>query len=116
MLVMLWDRLFQGDFENRGKQVFRSHYALVRELVPKEQLLEYDVAQGWGPLCRFLGEEVPDQPFPFTNTTSDFQAGIRGRNNRKIRDAIFRAVVFILAIACLWMTFGYISRWTDGLI
>lgn len=112
MLLLLWDRLFQGDFENRGRDVFRSHYDLVRELVPADRLLEYDVSRGWGPLCKFLGEDVPDEPFPYTNSADDFQAGIRGRNNRKVRDAIVKALVFVLGLTCIWMAFVYISRWT----
>lgn len=114
MLLLLWDRLFQGDFENRGKEVFQAHYDLVRQLVPKDRLLEYDVSHGWAPLCAFLAEDVPDAPFPVSNTATDFQAGIRGRNNRKIRDAAIKALAFVLFLACVWMTFGYISRFTDS--
>ena len=115
MLLTLWDRLFQGDFENRGKDVFKAHYDLVRQLVPPERLLEYDVSQGWEPLCNFLGEEIPDERFPYTNSSRDFQNGIRGRNNRKIRDAVIKVLALILGMACIWMSFGYISKWT-GLI
>ncbi|KUI56234.1 hypothetical protein VP1G_03654 [Cytospora mali] len=115
MLLTLWDRLFQGDFENRGKEVFKSHYDMVRSLVPADRLLEYDVGQGWEPLCKFLGEDIPDMRFPYTNSSRDFQVGIRGRNNRKIRDAVMKAVALVLGLACIWMAFGYISKWT-GLI
>lgn len=112
MLLLLWDRLFQGDFENRGRDVYRRHYDLVRELVPADRLLEYDVSRGWGPLCKFLGEDVPDEPFPYSNSADDFRAGLRGRNNRKIRDAAVKAVAFVLGMACIWMSFVYVSRWT----
>ncbi|KAL1863869.1 hypothetical protein Daus18300_008018 [Diaporthe australafricana] len=112
MLVALWERLFEGDFENRGVEVFKRHYDLVRELVPADRLLEYNVGDGWAPLCEFLGEDAPAAPFPFTNTISDFQHGLRGRNNRKLRDAIVKALVLVLGMACIWMSFGYISRWT----
>lgn len=116
MLVALWDRLFEGDFENRGVDVFKRHYDQVRELVPAGRLLEYDVSQGWGPLCEFLGEEVPaGAPFPFTNTISDFQRGFRGHNTRRIRGAVVKAVLLVLAVATIWMSFGYIARWTDGM-
>ena len=27
----------------------------------------YDVKQGWGPLCKFLGVPVPQTPFPHKN-------------------------------------------------
>lgn len=112
MLLLLWDRLFQGDFENKGKEVFNQHYNLVRQIVPSNRLLEYDVSHGWEPLCKFLGEEIPDAPFPFTNSSDDFQAGLRGRNNRKIRDFAFKTVVFVLGMTCIWMSFVYVSRWT----
>jgi hypothetical protein len=41
--------------------------------VPAEQLLVYDVAEGWEPLCAFLDLPVPDQPFPRTNSTAEFR-------------------------------------------
>lgn len=112
MLLLLWDRFFQGDFENKGKEVYTQHYNLVRHLVPSDRLLEYDVSHGWEPLCKFLGDEIPDQAFPFTNSASEFVTAVRRGNNRKIRDAILKAVVFVLGLACIWMSFVYISRWT----
>lgn len=39
----------------------------VRRTVPPERLLEFDVRQGWGPLCEFLGEPVPGGAFPHIN-------------------------------------------------
>lgn len=39
----------------------------VRNTVPKDRLLEFDVKQGWGPLCDFLGKPVPSVPFPHIN-------------------------------------------------
>lgn len=112
MLLLLWDRFFQGDFENKGKDVYTQHYNLVRQIVPSDRLLEYDVSHGWAPLCNFLGEEIPNRPFPFINTSNDFVADLRNRTHDKIRDAVFKAVVFVLGSACIWIAFVYISRWT----
>lgn len=58
-----------GDWENRRKlkQGFIDHNERVRSLVPKERLLEFRVEQGWKPLCKFLGKEVPDEPYPRVN-------------------------------------------------
>ncbi|KAJ6556370.1 P-loop containing nucleoside triphosphate hydrolase protein [Mycena capillaripes] len=55
--------------EEGGKARFVEHYDNVRKIVPKDRLLEYEVRQGWGPLCAFLGNDVPDVPFPRTNDT-----------------------------------------------
>jgi Sulfotransferase domain len=52
---------------------YHQHNAAVIAAVPKDRLLVYDVKDGWGPLCRFLGVPVPDKPFPRANTSEDFQ-------------------------------------------
>lgn len=62
----VFDQYFRH-FPTNGKAVFREHYAMVRKLVPEDNLLEYDIKQGWGPLCKFLGHEAPNSPFPRTN-------------------------------------------------
>src|SRR5438874_1763910 len=69
------ERLFQGRFEDRGfaTEVYRDHLTEVQERVPPERLLVYEVSQGWGPLCAFLGVPVPDKPFPRLNDTKAFQ-------------------------------------------
>ncbi len=45
--------------------------------VPPEKLLVYEVKEGWGPLCEFLGVGVPDKPFPRLNDTAQIRRGIR---------------------------------------
>ena len=46
---------------------YHAHNAEVREVIAPERLLEYEVKQGWEPLCEFLGVPVPDTPFPHAN-------------------------------------------------
>jgi hypothetical protein len=58
--------------------VFESHNRLVEATVPPERLLVYDVADGWAPLCRFLGVDTPDEPFPRLNRRADFAARFAG--------------------------------------
>ena len=53
---------------------FEEHNATVEAEVAKKRLLVYDVAQGWEPLCRFLGVAVPAAPFPKVNSREDMQA------------------------------------------
>jgi hypothetical protein len=53
---------------------FRAHVEAVKAAVPPERLLVYEVGQGWGPLCAFLGLDVPAAPFPKANTTEEFVA------------------------------------------
>ena len=49
-------------------------YKEAREVIPKDRLLEFKLEQGWEPLCKFLGNEVPSTPFPHINETASFQA------------------------------------------
>ena len=57
---------------------FERHNAGVKQFVPAERLLVFDPAQGWVPLCAFLGVAVPDAEFPAVNTTEQFRAMIGG--------------------------------------
>jgi Sulfotransferase domain len=64
------DRLFD---RGHAIQVFDAHYRRVRETVPAERLLVYRPSDGWDPLCRFLGVDVPDEPFPRVNGRAEFR-------------------------------------------
>ncbi|MDB5424690.1 MAG: hypothetical protein JWQ29_2106 [Phenylobacterium sp.] len=55
-------------------EVFNRHNAQVRAAIPADRLLVYEVAQGWAPLCAFLGVPVPDTPMPKVNSTEEFAA------------------------------------------
>lgn len=63
----------QGTFGDRFRDrdhalaVLAAHEEAIRSAVPPEQLLEYDITQGWEPLCRFLECPVPETPFPRTH-------------------------------------------------
>ncbi|KAI5918176.1 hypothetical protein F4810DRAFT_602087 [Camillea tinctor] len=52
-----------------GPWIVRDHCNMVRGSVPPERLLEWTVEDGWEPLCKFLGKEIPDEPFPHENAT-----------------------------------------------
>ena len=67
---------FGGRMDDRGhaEQVFRDHIAEVQATIAPERLLTINVAEGWAPLCRFLGVPVPDTPFPHANSTEAFRA------------------------------------------
>lgn len=116
MLKKFFDSFFEGDFPNRGKDVFRKHYEEVRNLVPKDRLLEYKVTDGWGPLCDFLGEPVPKEcSFPNVNDNSDFVTRSRRRNRNQMKNVTFRyfinlmiVIITLVALYQLAMALGLI--------
>jgi hypothetical protein len=69
------EQSFDGSLDEANAiHMFNAHNDEVRRLVPPERLLVYEVAQGWAPLCAFLGRPVPATPFPKVNSTDDFAA------------------------------------------
>ena len=54
----------------------------VRAAIPSSRLLVFDVAEGWEPLCEFLGVPVPDRPFPQLNSTAQFWQSVGAADPR----------------------------------
>ncbi len=50
-------------YDNRNAEIIKS--------VPADRLLVYEVKDGWGPLCEFLGVDVPQTDFPRINSRNE---------------------------------------------
>ena len=68
------------DIENKSN-VEKWYYDKLKNIekkVPKEQLLIFDVRDGWEPLCKFVNAPVPkDEPFPRANDGTSLKKAIR---------------------------------------
>jgi hypothetical protein len=59
-------------------KIYHRHNEWVRKVVPGERLLEFNPAQGWEPLCKFLRAPVPRDPdgnimnYPRTNDSTRY--------------------------------------------
>jgi hypothetical protein len=102
--AVVWEGVFHGRFEDaeRSKQIFRDHIEDVKANVPKERLLVYDVRDGWGPLCAFLGVPAPeDVPFPHENQSQQFKRIVTMMR-------IVRVLPYVLVGALLvWVGFSF---------
>ena len=84
----------------KGRVTKLEHEAMVRGLMigQEHRLLEWSVEDGWEPLCKFLGKEVPEQDFPRMNTTKDI-----GDTEKAVISAVLRRIarrlLTVLAIA-----------------
>jgi len=78
--AVIRDKVFGGNVEDEAHviEVLEQHNADVIRTAPAGRLLEYSVADGWPPLCAFLGVPVPAEPFPLTNTTEEFVSRFNG--------------------------------------
>jgi hypothetical protein len=49
------------------------HNDAVRNEVPASRLLEWNLGDGWEPICERLELPIPTAPFPVTNSTDEFR-------------------------------------------
>jgi len=58
---------------------FVAHNEAVKAAIPADQLLVYQVKEGWAPLCRFLNLPEPAEAFPRTNDRAEFWDRVTGK-------------------------------------
>jgi len=103
--ALVWEGLFDGRFEDRDYAIGR-YNAWTEEViatVPAERLLVFEVADGWDPLCEFLGLLRPDTPFPRANDRKTML-----RRFRRVR-AVSRAAP-IAGVGLLASAYGLLRR------
>ncbi|CAE7767568.1 unnamed protein product, partial [Symbiodinium pilosum] len=55
-----------GDEKQACLDGFEDHVQRLRQAVPPESLLIYNIWEGWEPICRFLGKPIPEEVGPWT--------------------------------------------------
>jgi len=77
--AIVFERAFGGVTDEASvRAAFRRHIEEVRATIAPDRLLMFNVAEGWEPLCRFLGVPVPATPFPRTNSVEEFWQVVKG--------------------------------------
>jgi hypothetical protein len=78
--AIIWHGIFHGRLTERQYAIdtFNRHIAAVKQHVPADRLLIYEVREGWEPLARFLDVPVPaGKPFTHINDRVMFENGLR---------------------------------------
>ena len=90
-----------------------------KKLIPSENLLVWKPSDGWEPLCKFLEVEIPPDPIPVENKTSDgkyFERFFRDRmSDRAMLIIILRqmsAMLFVSGVlaAASYKAFGLLRN------
>ncbi|KAL3441866.1 hypothetical protein BJX65DRAFT_321989 [Aspergillus insuetus] len=113
MCRTLMPTFFKGSFKRHGKDVYKEHVEMVRQVMKvrgeEGRLLEWSVEGGWGPLCEFLGKDVPEGvEFPSGNPPKAWAERIARTtevyHQRAVKNmAIFGAgVVGVLGVVVAW--------------
>lgn len=103
---------FRGSFASNGVWVYQEHLAMVRGLgLPRKRFLEWTVADGWEPLCDFLGKEVPLEAFPQGNPTTEWAervgATMQEHNRRALRNMSIFVAVLVAFASCVGYAMGF---------
>lgn len=71
---LILDRTFDGRLDDpvHAIDVYQRHNQAVRDSISADRLLVAETGGGWEPLCTFLGCDVPDEPYPHSNTREEF--------------------------------------------
>jgi len=87
------------------KRKYLEHNEEVKNFVPSDRLLVFDVKEGWKPLCDFLKIPVPNMPFPHVNDTEAFQKRMKDWHkyaNRCFYGGLAGTLVLGAAIFAAW--------------
>ncbi|KAK8134900.1 hypothetical protein PG984_006912 [Apiospora sp. TS-2023a] len=93
--------VFEDSDPETAKNVYRSHLARVQELAP--ECLLFDLKDGWGPLCQFLGAQVPriddgaPAPFPRLNDREEWNQMF----GTLMRKAVIRRILEITTVGAV---------------
>nr|XP_009862167.1 uncharacterized protein LOC104266799 [Ciona intestinalis] len=86
------------------KRLYRTHNCYVLQNAPKDKLLVLNFKDGWGPICEFLGEKVPDKPFPHANIGASIIQEYM--ENHPIMKRMMREAMFTFGVLTLIGAYG----------
>ncbi len=104
---------YGDDFAANGKAVYAQHLARVRQKMSdvgrlnETEYLEFNVRDGWEPLCKFLGKDVPKdaegkpKPFPQVNDRATFGATFAPYFVDLFQKLLWQAGSVVLAVAAM---------------
>ena len=94
-----------------AREVYQEHYRRIREAAPKEKLLEYRLGDGWEPLCKFLGKNIPEGvPFPRMNEAAALRARFRANQWKLLKGAARALIKYLVAIPVVIIAILYWYR------
>jgi hypothetical protein len=95
-----------GNFPAEGCDWYRAHNEHVRKAAEGRQFLEYNVKEGWGPLCKFLEVEEPKVPFPGVNDTKAWQDFTEKTKMQSVLELLGKA-----GKVCVPVVLGSVTLW-----
>ncbi|KAL4879898.1 hypothetical protein BJY04DRAFT_219703 [Aspergillus karnatakaensis] len=97
-----WERLYGA--RRPSIAIYNRHVEWLKEVVPADRLVIFDVKEGWAPLCRALGMEVPqDIPFPRINDSEAIERAATYHIQRGLGRWALAGTIAALGVAAFWV-------------
>jgi hypothetical protein len=88
---------------------YRRNNEEVRDTIPAERLLVFNVAQGWAPLCRFLETAEPATPFPRSHPQDEF-GRISAASQPNLKFTFWTSIARLGAFSADRVLFNFLRR------
>lgn len=98
------------ELQDNARLIYKEHNAHVRAITPKERLLNFQLKEGWGPLCEFLGKEIPEVPFPRLHEQGALQEAVRGFQIKGMMNVARSLMVGVLSFVVAWFAIAWAWR------
>jgi hypothetical protein len=112
MCATLWIHYFKT-FDATEEQMttkFHEHYESLRKAVPKDRILEFRAADGWEPLCKFLGKDIPAQPYPRVNESAGFEKSLFGVVGARFKVLLKEVAKIVIPLSIVGAAIYYVRR------
>ena len=104
-----WQVLFKGDFSAHGHLFYEKHYRAIASVTPRDRLLFWTVKDGWGPLCKFLDQPIPDTSLPHLNTARALEEGMRSSHLLMAMQYALRVTSIAAYASLIWCLWKFLS-------
>lgn len=99
------------ELRQNARSVYKEHHRRIREAAPKGSLLEYRLGEEWGPLCDFLGKDVPEGlPSPRINEAAALKARVREVQWEKLKAGSMALGKHLVPAVVIGIAMGYWYR------
>ena len=108
IFAMSIDVLFHGQFDTNAEEVYTRHYSDLETMLQdgKREFLRWEPQHGWGPLCGFLGKEVPDMQFPRRNARKSHDDTVGRLVKKRVEMAMWNMALILVAAGIIAVWFG----------
>ena len=75
---LISEGVFGGKIDDRNYmiEVYKKNIADIQATFGQDRLLTYELGTGWDPLCQILRCKIPNEPYPYGNSSEQFEGNL----------------------------------------